>query len=55
MIRKAYWKGRAKSYSLQTNDQLSATAGFNDAIIAYRNGAPIRVSDIGHAVDRRRQ
>jgi hydrophobe/amphiphile efflux-1 (HAE1) family protein len=46
---KGIMEGQIQSYALQTNDQLTATAGFNNEIIAYRNGAPIRVSDIGHA------
>ena len=46
---KGILEGQTQSYSLQTNDQLTATSDFNNAIIAYRNGAPIRVRDIGHA------
>ena len=46
---KGILEGPAQAYTLQTNDQLTATAGFNNAIIAYRNGAPIRISQIGHA------
>ena len=33
------------------NGQLSNAAQFQDIIIAYRNGAPVRVRDIGRAVD----
>ncbi len=46
---KGILEGPAQAYTLQTNDQMTATAGFNNAIIAYRNGAPIRISQIGHA------
>jgi hydrophobe/amphiphile efflux-1 (HAE1) family protein len=42
--------GGEHAYSLLTNDQLTTAPGFNDYIIAYRNGAPIRVRDIGRAV-----
>ncbi|WP_343716198.1 efflux RND transporter permease subunit [Inquilinus sp.] len=42
-------EGKQQAYALQTNDQLTTLAGYNQAIIGYRNGAPIRVSDIGHA------
>jgi HAE1 family hydrophobic/amphiphilic exporter-1 len=42
--------GGQQAYSLLTNDQLTTSAGFDDFIIAYRNGAPIRVRDVGRAV-----
>jgi multidrug efflux pump subunit AcrB len=42
--------GGQHAYSLQTNDQLLTASGFNDYILAYRNGAPIRVRDVGRAV-----
>jgi HAE1 family hydrophobic/amphiphilic exporter-1 len=42
--------GPTRSYSLQTNDQLLTPADWNRQIIAYRNGGPIRVSDVGNAV-----
>ena len=32
------------------NDQLTHAAPYNNVIIAYRNGAPIRIGDIGRAV-----
>ena len=43
--------GAQQSFTIAANDQLTAAAGYNDVIVAYRNGAPIRVRDIGHAVD----
>jgi len=42
--------GGQHAFSLQTNDQLMTASGFDDYILAYRNGAPIRVRDIGRAV-----
>ena len=42
--------GGQHAFSLQTNDQLMTASGFNDYILAYRNGAPIRVRDVGRAV-----
>ncbi|MET1027822.1 MAG: efflux RND transporter permease subunit [Dongiaceae bacterium] len=42
--------GGEHAYGLQTNDQLMTESGFNDYILAYRNGAPIRVSDVGRAI-----
>ncbi len=40
-----------ESYSIYDNDQLTTAAPYNDLIIAYRNGAPIRIRDIGRAVE----
>jgi HAE1 family hydrophobic/amphiphilic exporter-1 len=42
-------EGKQQAYALETNDQLTKIADFDAAIVAYRNGAPIRVRDIGHA------
>ena len=42
--------GAQTAYSLQTNDQLMTAEGYADTILAYRNGAPIRVRDVGRAV-----
>ena len=43
--------GPRQSYALYDNDQLTDAKQYQDSIIAYRNGAPIRVRDIGVAVD----
>ncbi|MET0262189.1 MAG: efflux RND transporter permease subunit [Rariglobus sp.] len=43
--------GSRQSLSIYANDQLTDAAPYNDLIIAYRNGAPIRIRDIGRAVD----
>jgi HAE1 family hydrophobic/amphiphilic exporter-1 len=40
----------ARSFTIYTNDQLVRAKDWNDTIVAYRNGAPLRVSDIGQAV-----
>ena len=42
--------GPDKSYTVLDNDQLTEPAPYNDVVVAYRNGAPIRVRDIGEAV-----
>jgi hydrophobe/amphiphile efflux-1 (HAE1) family protein len=42
--------GGQHAFSLLTNDQLTTASGFDDFIIAYRNGAPVRVRDIGRAI-----
>ncbi|HVU36313.1 MAG TPA: multidrug efflux RND transporter permease subunit [Opitutaceae bacterium] len=40
-----------QALTLDTNDQLFDAAGFNNVIVAYRNGSPVRVKDLGRAID----
>jgi hydrophobe/amphiphile efflux-1 (HAE1) family protein len=42
--------GPNRSYTIYANDQLTTAAPYNNIIVAYRNGAPIRIRDIGRAV-----
>jgi hydrophobe/amphiphile efflux-1 (HAE1) family protein len=42
--------GGQQAVALQTNDQLLTTQGYDDAIVAYRSGGPIRIRDIGRAI-----
>src|SRR6201982_4049292 len=42
--------GTTRAYTIYANDQLLDSKDWNDVIIAYRNGAPLRVRDIGEAV-----
>ena len=42
--------GGEHAYALSTNDQLMTASGFDDYILAYVKGAPVRVRDIGRAV-----
>ena len=44
-------EGTHQSTALDTNDQLYNAAQYGNVIIAYRNGAPMRVKDVGDAVD----
>jgi len=43
--------GATRTFTIYDNDQLLNAQPWNDAIIAYQNGAPVRVSDVGRAVD----
>jgi hydrophobe/amphiphile efflux-1 (HAE1) family protein len=43
--------GKTQSYTIYDNDQMTTAAPYKDAVLAYRNGAPIRISDIGRAID----
>ena len=38
------------SFTIAANDQLLSADKYNDIILAFRNGAPIRVRDVGQAV-----
>jgi hydrophobe/amphiphile efflux-1 (HAE1) family protein len=40
-----------RSFSVYDNDQLTKASQYNDVIVAWRNGAPVRVRDIGRAID----
>jgi hydrophobe/amphiphile efflux-1 (HAE1) family protein len=42
--------GTTRAYALQTTDQILSPRDWDNQIIAYRNGGPIRVSDVGHAI-----
>src|SRR5271167_2811673 len=42
--------GNKQSFTIFDNDQLTEAKPWNDVIIAYRNGAPVRVRDVGVAV-----
>jgi hydrophobic/amphiphilic exporter-1 (mainly G- bacteria), HAE1 family len=43
-------RGPTRSFTIYTNDQLTQSKDWNDVIVAYRDGAPLRVRDIGQAV-----
>jgi HAE1 family hydrophobic/amphiphilic exporter-1 len=43
--------GRYLAFSLVASGQLNNADEFNQLIVAYRNGAPVRIRDIGQAVD----
>ena len=42
--------GATRSYTIYANDQLPQSKDWNDVVIAYRNGGPLRIKDIGQAV-----
>ena len=43
--------GPEHSFTIYDNDQLLKAGPWNDIIVAYKNGAPVRIKDIGVAVD----
>ena len=40
-----------RSFTIFTNDQLLTAAEYDNVVVTYRAGAPVRVRDIGQAVD----
>jgi HAE1 family hydrophobic/amphiphilic exporter-1 len=42
--------GDTRTYTVYANDQFTNADAWNDIVIAYRNGSPVRIGDIGHAV-----
>jgi multidrug efflux pump len=47
---KGNFDGPAQSYSIDANDQLPSAAAFDTAIIAYKNGAPVKLTDVASVV-----
>ncbi len=43
--------GARQSFTIGDNDQLLSSAQYNDVIVAYRNGAAVRLSDVATAID----
>lgn len=43
--------GPTRAYTINSNDQLLAAADYKNLIVAYRNGAAIRVTDVAQVVD----
>ena len=44
-------QGANQAFTVQANGQLTEAAGYRSLIVAYRNGSPVRVSDIGRVLD----
>jgi len=43
--------GPRQTYTIDTNDQLLNPQAYDALILAYRNGSPVRVRDVGRALD----
>jgi multidrug efflux pump len=43
--------GPRQSFTIGANDQISTSSQYNSIVVAYKNGAPVRLSDIATAVD----
>jgi hydrophobe/amphiphile efflux-1 (HAE1) family protein len=43
--------GAVQSFTVAANDQIMKPEDYDNIILSYKQGAPIRVKDVGHAVD----
>jgi multidrug efflux pump len=48
---KGSFDGPARAYTINANDQLVTVPDYSNLIIAYRNGAPVRLSEVAKVVD----
>ena len=48
---KGNFDGPRQDYQIQANDQLLTSADFKPIVVAYRNGAPIQLSDVANVID----
>ena len=48
---KGSFDGATRSWSIDSNDQLATAQDYRDLIIAWQNGAPVRLSDVANIVN----
>ena len=48
---KGNFDGSHQSYQIGANDQLLASSDYSPLIVAYRNGAPVKLTDVASVVD----
>jgi multidrug efflux pump len=48
---KGNFDGPTRSYTINANDQITDPQLFNDVVVAYRNGAPVRLRDVASVED----
>ncbi len=48
---KGNFDGALQAYQIDSNDQMLTSADYLPLVIAYRNGAPVRMSDVASVVD----
>src|SRR6478672_10085329 len=48
---KGSFDGKRQAYTIGANDQLLSSADYRSLIIAYRNGAPVKLDDVADVVD----
>src|SRR5215831_13321383 len=48
-IPKGNFDGPSRAYTINANDQIRKPSDYNDLVVAYRNGAPVKLSDVAGA------
>lgn len=48
---KGNFDGPSRAYTVNANDQLKSAKEYEPLIVAYKNGAPVRLSDVGTVID----
>ena len=48
---KGSFDGPLRAYTINSNDQLMTASQYRELIIAYKNGAPVRLKDVAQVVD----
>jgi len=48
---KGSFDGQRQSYAINANDQIFSAGEFREVIITVRNGAPVRMRDVGDVID----
>jgi multidrug efflux pump len=48
---KGSFDGPTRAYTINANDQLVTAGDYSNLVIAYRNGAPVRLSNVARVVD----
>jgi len=48
---KGIFDGPRQSYTIAANDQLTSAAAYRSLVVSYKDGAPVRVSDVADVLD----
>ena len=48
---KGFFDGRQQAYTIGANDQLLSSDDYRALVIAYQNGAPVRLSEVADVID----
>jgi len=48
---KGNFDGGMRAYTINANDQIRNASDYSSLIVAYKNGSPVRLSDVGDVVD----
>jgi multidrug efflux pump len=48
---KGNFDGAMRAYTINANDQIRNAGDYKSLIVAYKNGSPVRLSDVGNVVD----